>query len=124
SRGDAVPPAPILNVTGHNTPRIVLPYRCPNGSTILLDDETEEPFPRDLYPNITYKQTGIIDPTSNLPLYEAYAFGDELLSRPSGMLLGPLSINESFALISVTLPIMDNDNPGFNLGFLTVVASA
>lgn len=42
------------------------------------------------------------------------------------MLLGPFSINDSYALVSLTLPVIDNRDPTKNeiLGFMTVVAAA
>ena len=56
--------------------------------------------------------------------FTANAFPDVRLSNNGGLLLGPLIINESYALISLTVPVRDNRNTNFTLGYMTLVASA
>lgn len=86
----------------------------PNGTEAYLGDNSDLGFPEALYPNITYNST-----TTNT------AFSDFPLNSTSTLLLGPVSINESYALVSITLPILDNNsNNGTLLGFMTVVAAA
>ena len=124
TRDGSGPPGGIVNVTGLNVPRIRLPYDSPDGSPVYFgDSEDEYSYPSALYPNITY---GDSRPSENFNVtrYEAYVFGDLSLNNPRGILLGPLSINSSFALISVTLPIWDYETRGSVLGFLTIVAEA
>lgn len=117
-------PGGIVNVTGRNIPRIRLPYDSPDGSPVYLGDDDEYSYPSALFPNITYERLSEKSKKNNRTEYAAYTFGNVSLTHPRGVLLGPLSINESFALISVTLPILDNDQPDFILGFLTIVAAA
>ncbi|PSR97040.1 putative histidine kinase SlnCl1 [Coniella lustricola] len=114
----------LYNATGYTTPTIRLPYDLPDGSPVYLGDD-EGGYPPSLYPNITYVDTGSassIDPSTNV--YAAYAFPDVRLSQNSGLLLGPLIINDTFALMSLTVPIRSNNGSQFILGYMTIVASA
>lgn len=52
------------------------------------------------------------------------AFADYPLNQSAALLLGPLQINSTYALISLTLAIIDNSNPNNVLGYMTVVAAA
>lgn len=113
----------LFNVTGSTTPIIQLPYANPDGTVPVLSDG-EGGFPPTLYPNITYVDTNsssTTDPSTDV--YAAYAFDDVRLSQNNGLLLGPLVINETFALMSLTLPIRSNGGT-FILGYMTIVASA
>lgn len=115
----------LLNATANlGTQDIALPVTYPNGSQVMLGDG-DLGYPSALYPNITYNLTtdpDPLDPTVNLTL--ATAFLDFPLNSTSVLLLGPLQINDSYAMISITLPIIDNTNHDNVLGFMTVVASA
>lgn len=53
-----------------------------------------------------------------------YAFADYPLNKSAALLLGPLQINSSYALVSLTLPIVENGNSDYVLGYMTVVAAA
>lgn len=75
-----------------------------------------------MYPNITYQNFSTAD--ASVDTIEATAFTDFPLNSTSTLLLGPVMINESYALVSITLPIPDNQNNGSTLGFMTVVAAA
>lgn len=113
----------LFNVTGDTSPIIELPYVNPDGSAAFLGDG-EGGFPPTLYPNITYVDTNDISSTNpDTDVYAAYAFEDVRLSQNSGLLLGPLIINETYALMSLTVPIRSNGGT-FLLGYMTVVASA
>ncbi|TVY21647.1 Two-component system protein B [Lachnellula arida] len=115
----------LLRVTA-NTSAIVLPYSSSNGSSVLLgDDDDEMGYPPALYPNITYNSTSMPDPLDpSVNFTRAAAFLDFPMNQSSVLLLGPTQVNASFALISVTLPLVDNSNPDIVLGFMTVVAAA
>lgn len=116
-------PSGILNATA-NTPGIVLPTTYPNGTHVMLGD-TGLGYPTALYPNISFTTTPYPDPgdpTTNETL--ASAFKDFPLNTTSSLLLGPLQINDSYALLSLTIPIVDNSNPTYVLGYMTVVAAA
>ncbi len=96
-----------------------------NGTLAMLGDDSTLGYPAALYPNITYTATDtpdVMDPSVNATT--ATAFGDFPLNNTSTLLLGPISINTSYALLSLTLPVIDNTNPDFVLGFMTVVAAA
>ncbi|KAK1829099.1 hypothetical protein QBC39DRAFT_139306 [Podospora conica] len=129
SRNSTGSPHGLLNLTGNAvTPDapIVLPYRAPDGSEIHLGDEPLG-YPPALYPNITYNRL----PTDNrympTPGYTATIFPGVSLGNGSegrGILLGPLVINSTFALISVTVPVRMIENSGYILGYMTIIASA
>lgn len=114
----------LYNTTGVTTPTITLPYTNADGSSAYLGDG-EGGYPPSLYPNITYVDTNVSSPSSpDANIYAAYAFPDVTLSQNDGLLLGPLVINETFALMSLTVPIMSNNVSSLILGYMTVVASA
>lgn len=103
---------------------IHLPYADPDGAPVLLGD-TELGYPPSLYPNITYRLLGHPNPYEpSTPAFAAFAFPDIRIGTNGGLLLGPLVVNESYALLSVTVPIRSLDTPKFVLGFLSLVLSA
>ncbi|MBE3110837.1 MAG: hypothetical protein IMZ46_10060, partial [Acidobacteria bacterium] len=128
-------PDGIVNVTGGGIPRVRLPYDLPDGSPAYLgggDDNykndsnevDDNSYPSQLYPNITYDSLGVKNHENNLTEFAAFTSGNISMTDPKGVLLGPMSVNDSFALISVTLPIQDYKQPSFILGYLTILASA
>ncbi|OAA38457.1 ATPase-like, ATP-binding domain protein [Beauveria brongniartii RCEF 3172] len=118
----------LVSVTGSGvgtqTQNIELPYLTPNGSHVNLSD-AEFGYPPCLYPNITYATLDYPNPyiTSETAV-SASAFPSVLLSDSRGLLLGPLAINQTFSLVSLTIPIRSLQVHGFILGYLTVVAAA
>lgn len=116
---------PLLMATANTSSPIYLPATYPNnGSHVPLGDP-EFGYPAALYPNITYNSTAMpdpMDPSRNATA--VYAFMDTPLNASSVLVLGPMQVNTSFALLSMTLPIVDNSNSQIVLGFMTVVASA
>lgn len=113
----------LLNVTGNGIGSIKLPYVNSNGSDVYLGD-LDLGYPPTLYPNITYNDTGVpstIDNTTNA--FTASAFPGVRLTNNGGLLLGPVIVNSTFALISLTVPIRQDSNQ-FLLGYMTIVASA
>lgn len=107
SRNTTGPTSGLFNATGRTTPRIELPYETSNGTRPFLGDP-DGGFPPSLYPNITYNDTGV--PSTNSPStnrFAAYAFSGFRLNQDNGLLLGPLMINETFALISLTIVSWD-----------------
>lgn len=124
SRNTTGSPAGLYNTTSTLAPTIQLPYSNPDGSPAYLGDD-EGGYPPSLYPNITYvdtDQSSALYPGTNV--FDAYAFSDTILSEDEGLLLGPLVINETYALMSLTVPIRSNNGSTFILGYMTVVASA
>jgi osomolarity two-component system sensor histidine kinase SLN1 len=123
SRNNTGPATGILNATA-TTSNITLPYRSPSGAPVMLGDEGLG-YPAALYPIITYNATTTPDPADpSINGTQAIAFSDTPLDSSSMLLLGPLQINASFALLSLTMPIVDNSNPTVVLGYMTVIAAA
>ena len=122
-RNTTGPERALLNVTSLNAEPIVLPYAAPNGSEVRLGDP-EYGYPPNLYPNITYidlDRANSIRP--DVQAMAAEAFPGVWISQDGGLLLGPLVLNETTALLSVSVPIRDNRD-AFILGYMTVVAIA
>jgi osomolarity two-component system, sensor histidine kinase SLN1 len=114
----------LLNVTGDQIPDIALPYLGANGRPLLLSNKSDG-YPPELYPNITYEDQNRTNPyRPNTQAFAANAFPDVRLATNGGLLLGPLVVNTSFALLSITIPIRDNQQRDFILGYMTVVAMA
>ncbi|KAF7563061.1 hypothetical protein G7046_g1072 [Stylonectria norvegica] len=113
----------LLNVTANNVSDIILPYEDSSGSPVRLGD-ADFGYPPTLYPNITYIDLHRANKVrKNQSAYAAEAFPGVIISQDGGLLLGPLVLNESAALISVSVPIRDNQDT-FILGYMTVVVLA
>lgn len=122
-RNETGDPKGLLNITTLD-PGIVLPFSYPNGSYYMLGDAGLG-YPPSLYPNISYSTVSSpdpADPSVNETLVSAFA--DYPLNKSSALLLGPMQINASYALVSLTLPIIDNQKSSLVLGYMTVVAAA
>jgi osomolarity two-component system sensor histidine kinase SLN1 len=103
----------LLNVTSDEVPEIRLPYDQPNGTAVMLGDEGLG-YPPSLYPNLTE------DATTN----KIYAFGGVPVTANQPLLLGPLATNDSFSLISLSLPIINNTSAADILGYITYDATS
>lgn len=115
SRNTTGPAYGLFNATGSTTPTIELPYENSAGYKPFLGD-SDGGFPKALYPNITYNDTGV--PSKNFPStnkFAAYAFPDVRLSQNEGLMLGPLVVNESFALVSLTIVSSLRENRSHSL---------
>ncbi len=129
SRNTTGNPKGLFTITGNGATEsgaIELPYKSPNGSAVFLGDE-DYGFPPSLYPNITYIDLGRPNSAmTNTNAFSAAVFPSVSLgngSDKSGLLLGPLVVNSSFALISLTIPVRDNSNNNYILGYMTLVAN-
>lgn len=108
----------LLNVTASTLAEpIVLPYTYPNGTSVHLGDP-DAGYPAKLYPNLTY-----ISRYPNDPNPDVYAFPDFQFNRTSVLVLGPLQVNSTFAMISMTLSII-NSSTNSILGYMTTIADA
>ncbi|KAI0386994.1 putative histidine kinase SlnCl1 [Hypomontagnella monticulosa] len=118
-------PGGLLSVTGTNVSEVRLPYKASDGSQAVLGD-TPSGYPPSLYPNITYYDSSDPDPAyPNHTAVVARPFPDiRIDSSVDGMVLGPLVINETYALISLTIPIRTNLQDDIILGYMTTVAEA
>lgn len=78
-------------------------------------------YPPSLYPNLTYTMaTDVSNPlNATSEQTEVNAFPDFLFNTTSALLLGPLEINSTFSLLSITLPIINNTSNTDILGFMT-----
>ncbi|KAG9537309.1 putative histidine kinase HHK5p, partial [Aureobasidium melanogenum] len=110
----------VLNATSENIESILLPYKAPNGSDVYLSD-TDYGYPPELYPNLTYFSVPV-----NSTYRESRAiYNGEVLQAPnSTLLLGPYTINASFSLLSLTMPVINNTSAIDVLGWLTIVCDA
>jgi osomolarity two-component system sensor histidine kinase SLN1 len=97
-----------------------LPLRNADGSPVYLGDDGLG-YPPALYPNLTsfteeynetYRDAGV------------RANGIELTYDSPPLLLGPWQVNDSFSLVSLTMPIVNNTSAVDVLGWLTVVMNA
>ncbi|KAL1891337.1 Histidine kinase osmosensor [Ceratocystis pirilliformis] len=124
TRNDTGNPQGVLNVTGDSITKIALPDDNSN-ETVYVSD-TPAGYPASLYPTLTYRETDQPDPANpQVNLTDVYAFDSFRMNGERGLLLGPLTINGTFALMSLTIPIYQSSSPNrFVLGYLTVVAKA
>ncbi|KAF2216092.1 hypothetical protein CERZMDRAFT_35158 [Cercospora zeae-maydis SCOH1-5] len=107
-------PYPLMNTTGPSN--VALPYSTPNGTTVFLgDNDSEYGYPPQLYPNLTY--------TANEPA----RYNDFVFKRDRALLLGPWTVNSTFSLLSITMPVI-NDTAASDsndlLGYVTLVMDA
>lgn len=110
----------LLNTTAlivNNT--LKLPYACSDGSQAFLGTG-DCGYPPMLYPNLT---DIAVYYNSSYNIAEA-TFDRATLSPGSAMLIGPLQVNHTFSLVSLTMPIINNTSAVAVLGFLTVVLDA
>ncbi|KAL2159095.1 hypothetical protein VTH06DRAFT_2854 [Thermothelomyces fergusii] len=129
SRNNTGDPRGLVSITGNaatDPNPILLPYKAPNGSDVFLGDP-DYGFPPSLFPNITYRDLG--RPSNAMPntnAFTAIVFPGVSLgnsSEKAGVLLGPLVVNSTYALISLTIPIRDIGNDDYILGYMTLVAN-
>lgn len=114
-------PYSVLNTTNSMwNHTLELPLRNQDGSPVFLGDDGLG-YPPALYPNLTYS-SGQYNDTFNDA--RAQANGILLTYDSPPLLLGPWPVNESFSLVSLTVPIVNNTSAADVLGWLTVVMDA
>ncbi|KAI0551599.1 osmosensing histidine protein kinase SLN1 [Xylaria curta] len=125
SRNETGDPNGLVNVTADSISDILLPYDAPDGSPVYLGNTTFG-YPPTLYPNITYYPSTDPDPLEpNKTLVVARPFPDiRIDASVDGLVLGPLVVNQSYALISLTIPVRRTSVGNVVLGYMTVVAEA
>jgi len=124
----------LLNVTGDNANGVVLPADPVNGNVtypMLLANPSpayyaeadanltkglpvKDGFPHALYPFLQGSQA----------LAPSNVFTPEDIYSKRGLLLGPMRVNESFYILSLTIPVINNTSEATLLGFLTVILNA
>jgi osomolarity two-component system sensor histidine kinase SLN1 len=97
-----------------------LPLRNADGSPVYLGDDGLG-YPPALYPNLTYFTEDYNDTYRDAAVR---ANGIELRYDSPPLLLGPWQVNDSFSLVSLTMPIINNTSAVDVLGWLTVVMNA
>ena len=107
-------PYGLINVTGPLPNEIPLPYTNSDGTPVFLGDDGLG-YPPDLYPNLTHVPSG--------PDLASTSFDGDDLPDNALLFLGPMQINSSFALGSITVPVINNTSSADVLGWLTVVVS-
>ena len=113
-------PYGLINATGQDIAGdVALPYLNSSGQTSYLGDN-DTGYPPYLYPNLTFRST-VLNDTFNTS--DAFWEGRQL-NPNSSILLGPFLLNDTFGLLSITVPIINNTSPDDTLGWLTVVANA
>ncbi|KFZ24949.1 hypothetical protein V502_00584 [Pseudogymnoascus sp. VKM F-4520 (FW-2644)] len=113
----------LLNVTAVGAADLELPMKYPNGTHIKLGDTSPDGptgFPTSLYPTVQYSTTTRDGEVSNT----VKAFSKYNLNASTVMLLGPFQVNETFSLVSMTLPIFNSTSKVDILGYMTVVAQS
>lgn len=111
----------LTRVTGQQVDngQIRLPYDYPNGTAAYLGDP-DIGYPPGLYPNFTYADPAALGG----PDASSAQLNGKLLDTTSAVLLGPMQINETFGLASVTLPVINNTSADDILGWITAVVDA
>lgn len=114
-------PYAVLNTTSSMwNHTLELPLRNEDGSPVYLGDEGLG-YPPALYPNFTYS-TGQYNATYNDARVESNGIELNYASHP--LLLGPWEVSDTLALVSLTMPVVNNTSAVDVLGWLTVVMNA
>lgn len=108
----------LVNVTAATvTDAVELPAAYRNGTAVFLGDPGLG-YPSSLYPNLTY------GPNTSDSSAASVQFNGQDLDPNEMLMLGPLVVNNSYALLSGTLGIVNLTEPSFVLGWLTIVIDA
>ena len=102
----------LLNITSSD-PRAL--------STLPTANNDGPVYPPVLYPNLTYVN---LDDAGLAAGSVASVFDNRTIDQNSTLLLGPLLLNSTAALLSLTVPIFNNTHVSDILGYMTVVADA
>ncbi|KAK5552303.1 Histidine kinase osmosensor [Exophiala xenobiotica] len=106
----------LVNVTAGDLPPVKLPSTYPNGSDIYLGDP-DQGYPAMLYPNLTYGET---IPGTN---YSNVSYEGRSIEPGNPLFIGPMAINGSYSLLSVTVAMINNTSRSDVLGWLTVLVN-
>jgi osomolarity two-component system sensor histidine kinase SLN1 len=110
----------LIQVTGSGIGnKIILPLKGTSGEDVYLGDPVYG-YPPNLYPNLTYTTTRV-NGTSNATRVR---YNDNVLDRDTSMLLGPYMINETYALLSMTMPVINDTANSDILAWITIVVDA
>lgn len=113
-------PYGLLNVSSPTIANAIpLPFLNSNGTSVYLGDNGTG-YPVELYPNLTYTST-VVNSTFNRS--DAFWNGQQLYDN-STIFLGPWLLNGSFALISLTVPVVNDTSSEDNLGWISIIVNA
>jgi osomolarity two-component system sensor histidine kinase SLN1 len=104
----------IIEATSDRVHDLFLPYAESNGAAAQLGDAGDWGYPPNLYPNFTY--TGGFDGINYEVLYR-----NQTLLPSTTIVLGPYMVNTTYALISLTMPVLNNTNARDVLGWITII---
>jgi osomolarity two-component system sensor histidine kinase SLN1 len=93
----------LVNVTGAGI-EIKLPITYPNGSDVYLGHPGIG-YPSELYPNLTYSP---YEGNYSVNHSTTYYLGKPLTTK-TVLLIGPYTVNQSFSMFSVMMPIVANN---------------
>ncbi|KAK5170902.1 Histidine kinase osmosensor [Saxophila tyrrhenica] len=119
--------APVLSTTGPNALGVQLPVNCPNGQPAMLGMNASDcggqslGYPPQLYPALTYSSYDDDGRSVQQARYGDVVIGPQ---AQSALLLGPLIVNDTFSLVSITLPVINNTSAFDVLGWLSVTMDA
>ncbi|KAL8987299.1 MAG: hypothetical protein Q9177_003474 [Variospora cf. flavescens] len=112
-------PYGLINVTSQDVAgQVPLPYLNSNMATAYLG-ANDTGYPPSLYPNLTFASS-VLNATFNT---STAFFNGRQLDTNTSLFLGPLLVNPSLALVSVTCAIINNTSAADILGWLTVVVN-
>lgn len=109
---------PVLSTTSNSTVPITLPQSYSNGTSIILGDDTAGGYPEYLYPRLEFQSQVI---SSNITLVTG-SFEGIQVNRTAPLIVGPYQINDTFAIASITVPVIDNTSIQV-LGWITIAFS-
>jgi osomolarity two-component system sensor histidine kinase SLN1 len=110
----------LMEVTGSGAGnKILLPLEGPSGQNVYLGDPVYG-YPPNLYPNITYTTT-LVNGTFNTT---SVRYENTTLDADTTMLLGPYMTNETYALMSLTMPVINDTSKSDILAWITIVVDA
>ena len=113
-------PYGLLNVSSPTlADSIPLPFLNSNGTSVYLGDNGTG-YPVELYPNLTYTST-VVNSTFNRS--DAFWNGQQLYDN-STIFLGPWLLNGSFALLSLTVPVVNDSSSDDILGWISIIVNA
>jgi osomolarity two-component system sensor histidine kinase SLN1 len=111
----------LLQATGADLDGVVqLPSTYPDGTPVFLGDSTPLGYPAHLYPNLTYG-AACYNGSSTSP---RACFGGMIMDANSTLFLGPWTINGTYSLASLTLPVINNTSRDDILGWMTIIVDA
>lgn len=109
----------VFNRTAYTVTDVVLPFLTPAGQNATLGDPVHGFIP-ELYPRFDIEAIPV---NSTFNEYKGNYAG-RLIDNTSYLFLGPYRVNDTFSLVSITLPIINNTSNIETLGWLTAVLDA